>query len=143
MCPRNGSEVSTSEETRCHYTSSWAMSVDIVCPYPRVRDLASGKDVVKYAMVATALAPDYVTKSQGKDEYRLEELQEDQPESKDIVMRADDIPEREGRKSWSPLGAMVSKKEMKIFRPRWKNINLQKRGRRVRHPRVKKAIPIQ
>ena len=69
------------------------MNVDIVGRFPRVRDLASGKDVVKYVMVATALVPDYVTKPQGKDEDRLEELQ-DQMESKDFVMPADDIPER-------------------------------------------------
>ena len=45
-------------------SSSWAMSVDIVGPFPKVRDLASGKDVVKYILVATALVPDYITKSQ-------------------------------------------------------------------------------
>jgi len=39
------------------------MSVDIVGPFPKVRDLSSGKDVVKYAMVATALVPDYITKT--------------------------------------------------------------------------------
>ena len=51
-------------------TSSCAMSVDVVGLFPRVRDLASGKDVVKYVMVATALVPDYVTKSHGEDESR-------------------------------------------------------------------------
>eukprot|EP00435_Cladocopium_sp_Y103_P059106 s1026_g21.t1 len=53
-------------------TSSWAMGVDIVGPFPKVRDLASGKDVVKYVMVATALVPDYITKPEGKGEDRLE-----------------------------------------------------------------------
>ena len=91
---RNGGESSTAKETRCHNVllGDESMSVDIVGPFPRVRDLASGKDVVKYVMVATALVPDYVTKPHGEDERRAEDLQE--PESKDIVMPIDDIPEK-------------------------------------------------
>ena len=57
--------------------------LDIVGPLPRVRDLASGKDVVKYVMVATALVSDYVTKSHGEDERQPEDLQEPEPKDRD------------------------------------------------------------
>jgi len=60
-------------------------------PFPKVRDLSSGKDVVKYAMVATALVPDYITKT-GEDEDRPKE-QQDQAQSKDIVMPCEESPE--------------------------------------------------
>ena len=69
------------------------MSVDIVVPFPKVRDLSSGKDVVKYAMVATALVPDYITKTGGKDEDRPKE-QQDQAQLKDIVMPCEESPEK-------------------------------------------------
>ena len=74
-------------------TSSWAMSVDIVGPFPKVRDLSSGKDVVKYAMVATALVPDYIIKTGGEDEDRPKE-QQDQAPSRDIVMPCEESPEK-------------------------------------------------
>ena len=44
--------------------------------FPRFRDLASGKDLVKYVMVATALVPDYISKPRGEDERRPEELRD-------------------------------------------------------------------
>ena len=42
-------------------TSSWSMSVDIVGPLPRAKDLATSH-YMKYALVAVALVPDF-----GKD----------------------------------------------------------------------------
>ena len=69
------------------------MSVDIVGPFPKVRDLSSGKDTVKYAMVATALVPDYITKIGGEDEDRPKE-QQDQAQWKDIVMPCEESPEK-------------------------------------------------
>ena len=74
-------------------TSSWALSVDIVGPFPKVRDLSSRKDVVKYVMVAPALVPDYITKTVGEDEDRPKE-QQDQAQSKDIVMPGEELSEK-------------------------------------------------
>eukprot|EP00435_Cladocopium_sp_Y103_P025478 s2619_g6.t1 len=46
-------------------TSAWTMGVDIVGPFPRCRDWATGKEMVRYALVATALAPDYIKEREG------------------------------------------------------------------------------
>ena len=88
-------------------------------------------------MVARALVPDYITKPWGGDKHRVEELQ-DQPESKDIVMPSDCIPEKETPKIMEPSRGMVLKK--KTFHS---NINIKRRGRRVRRQGTKRMIPTQ
>ena len=55
--------------------------------------LWEGCGPVKYAMVATALVPDYITKTGGEDEDRPKE-QQDQAPSKDIVMPCEEPPEK-------------------------------------------------
>lgn len=55
-------------------TSLWAMSVDIVGFFLKVRDLFFGKDVVKYVMVVIVLVSDYIIKIGGEDEDRSKEL---------------------------------------------------------------------
>ena len=51
-------------------TSAWSMSVDIVGPLPRAKDLATSH-YMKYALVAVALVPDF-----GKDKKETMEDQE-------------------------------------------------------------------
>ena len=96
------------------------------------------KDVVKYAMVATALVPDYITKTGGEDEDRPKE-QQDQAQSKDIVMPCEEPPEKGKPKILEPSWGMVSKKG--IARLVEKIISFQSRGKRTTVERKKKEIP--
>ena len=52
-------------------------------------------------MVATALVPDYITKTGGEDEDRPKE-QQDQAQSKDIVMPCEESPEKGNPKLLEP-----------------------------------------